>query len=61
MISMGMYYRYNLSKHSLREARPENLSRLARFLRLRIDDMSHNQIVKLVYWRITRVDTSRMY
>ena len=43
-----------LSRHILRKAKPENLIRLAKWLKLHIDGISHRQIVNLVYWRITR-------
>jgi hypothetical protein len=44
----------NLSVGRLKKAKPENLLRLARFLSLRTDGMSHRQVAKLVRWRITR-------
>lgn len=45
-------------KH-LKRASPENLIRLAKSLRLRIEGMSHKQIASLVYWRITRNEMNR--
>ena len=39
---------------TLKKANPENILRLAKWLRLHVDGMSYNQIVKLVKWRITR-------
>lgn len=41
-------------RRNLRKAAPENLLRLARFLKLRTSGMSNRQIVNLIYWRITR-------
>lgn len=43
-----------ISKKNLKKAKPENVKRLARWLGLHIDGMSDRQIVKLVWWRITR-------
>lgn len=46
-----------LRKWQLRRAQPDDLRRLARWLKLHnIDDMSHRQLVKLVYWLLTRKD-----
>jgi hypothetical protein len=46
-----------LRKWQLRQAKPDDLRRLARWLKLRnIDDMSQRQLVKLVYWLLTRKD-----
>lgn len=39
---------------TLKKAKPENVVRLAKWLKLDIDGMSHRHIVKLVKWRITR-------
>lgn len=39
---------------NLKKAKPENVIRLAKFLKLNIDGMSMRQIIKLVYWRIRR-------
>lgn len=45
----------SLSKSSLKQAKPEALIRLARWLGLkRIDGMSHRQLANLVRWLITR-------
>lgn len=43
-----------ISRRQLREAKPENLIRLANSLKLRTSEMSHRQVAALVYWRITR-------
>lgn len=43
----------------LQMTKPENLIRLAKWLRLDIDGMSYNQIAGLVHWRITRSDKYR--
>lgn len=43
-----------ISRKNLKKAKPENVKRLARWLKLDIDGMSDAQIVKLVWWRITR-------
>ena len=43
----------------LKKARPENVIRLANWLKLKINNMSIQQIIKLVYWRITRNFNSR--
>jgi len=37
-------------------AKPENVKRLANFLKLRTDGMSHRQTVKLIRWLLTRRD-----
>lgn len=38
----------------LKKAKPENLLRLARSLKLNTEGMSHRQIARLIRWRITR-------
>ena len=38
----------------LKKAKPENVIRLAKWLKLDIEGMSIQQIIKLVRWRITR-------
>ena len=38
--------------NNLKKAKPENVIRLARFLKLRIQGMSIGQIIRLVHWRI---------
>lgn len=46
-----------VTRHELNQARrlnPAGLRRLAKFLRLHIDGMSDRQIVKLVWWLLTR-------
>jgi hypothetical protein len=43
-----------MRKATLMKAKPENLKRLANFLKLKTDGMSHRQIVKLVRWLLTR-------
>lgn len=48
-----------IMRRHLRKAKPENLLRLARSLKLRVEGMSHRQIVSLVYWRITRTGMNR--
>lgn len=40
----------------LRHAKPENVIRLDKWLNLNIEGMSIRQIIKLIYWRITRDD-----
>lgn len=53
---------WTIEKYQLLKSRPENLSRLARFMHLKIDGMSAGQIARLIYWRITREDyVTRMY
>ena len=48
-----------IKKRHLMNAKPENLIRLAKSLRLQINGMSHKQIAKLVYWRIRRDNLNR--
>lgn len=43
----------------LKKARFENLLRLARSLHLDTEGMSHGQVARLVYWRITRNGENR--
>jgi len=43
-----------MSKNTLYHAKPEDVVRLAKWLKLSIDGMDHRQICKLVYWRVTR-------
>jgi hypothetical protein len=45
-----------ITKVDLKKSKQENVIRLARWLRLRIDGMSIRQIINLIYWRITRDD-----
>jgi hypothetical protein len=47
-----------ISRRTLRRSQPANLLRLANWLKLRTEGMSHRQISKLVYWRITRYTRS---
>ena len=49
-----------ISRSTLGKAKPENLLRLAKALRLHTNGMSHRQISKLVYWRITRYNNRAM-
>lgn len=44
-----------ITRQMLRAAKPENVRRLARFLKLRnTDDMSHRQLCSLVNWLLRR-------
>ena len=45
-----------LSVGQLKQAKPENLIRLAKALKLNVGGMSHRQIARLVHWRVTRPD-----
>lgn len=40
-------------------SKPEDILRLARWLRLQIQGMKHKQIASLVYWRVTRNENNR--
>lgn len=44
---------------TLKKAKPEDVLRLAKWLRLRINGMSYNQILKLIKWRTTRGEHNR--
>ena len=44
---------------TLRKSKPENLLRLAKFLKLHTDGMSHRQIASLIHWLLTRQDKRR--
>lgn len=48
-----------MRRSTLLKAKPENVVRLAHYLKLHIDGMSIRQIAKLVYWRITRTGYNR--
>jgi hypothetical protein len=48
-----------MKRSTLRQAKPENVLRLAKWLHLQIDGMSHRQIIHLVRWRITRTGFNR--
>lgn len=49
-----------MSRKTLRAATPENLIRLGKWLKLDTDAVvSHKQLAKLVYWRITRDEKRR--
>lgn len=43
-----------IKRRTLKKATPENLLRLAKWLNLHTDGMSHRHIAKLIRWRITR-------
>jgi hypothetical protein len=43
-----------MKKSTLKNAKPENVVRLARWLKLRIDGMSVRQVIALVVWRFHR-------
>jgi len=43
-----------ITKNKLKKAQPDALIRLAKYLRLKIDNMSTRQTTNLIYWRITR-------
>jgi len=43
-----------MEKRWLKNAKPENVVRLAKWLKLEISGMSHRQIIKLVKWRCNR-------
>lgn len=46
----------SLSVGQLKKAKPENLIRLAKALKLNVEGMSHIQIARLIHWRVTRPD-----
>ena len=48
-----------ISRADLKKAKPENVIRLAKWLKLNIEGMSIRQIIQLVYWRITRTGYNR--
>ena len=48
-----------MKRGTLLKAKPENVIRLAKYLKLHINGMSHRQIASLVYWRITRTGYNR--
>jgi hypothetical protein len=43
-----------IKRSTLKKAKPENLLRLAKYLKLRTDGMSHRNVSKLIYWLLTR-------
>lgn len=43
----------------LKKAKPENVIRLAIYLKLYINKMSINQIIGLIYWRLSRTGYNR--
>jgi hypothetical protein len=43
-----------ITKDKLRNAQPDALIRLAKYLRLKTNDMSTRQTANLIYWRLTR-------
>jgi len=45
-----------MKKSTLKKAKPENVIRLAKWLRLHIDGMSLRQVIKLICWLTTRED-----
>ena len=50
-------YKPSIAMRQLKKAskiNPDGIIRLAKFLKLRIDDMSIGQICRLIRWRITR-------
>lgn len=50
-----MYRTRYVTKSQLREARPDDVKRLARFLKIKnIDTMSHGQLIRLLAWLFKR-------
>jgi hypothetical protein len=44
-----------IKRKQLRKARPENVRRLARWLRVRnLDEMSDRQVISFLHWLFTR-------
>ena len=44
---------------TLKKAKPEDILRLANWLKLKTKGMSRRQIIKLIKWRITRNEFNR--
>ncbi len=50
-----------ISKRQLRKAKPEDVRRLARWLKIKhIDTMSHRQLIRLLDWLFKRPAKKRM-
>ena len=43
-----------ITTKQLKKAKPENVIRLSKWLKLDIEGMSLRQVIKLIRWRITR-------
>jgi hypothetical protein len=51
----GWTHSTRITKSQLRKARPENVVRLARWLKIRnIDTMSHRQLIRILDWLFKR-------
>lgn len=48
-----------ITKAMLKKAKPENVHRLAKWLKLNIEGMSIEQVIKLVLWRIKKYNRDR--
>jgi len=49
-----------MSKKSLRQAKPEDVRRLARWLKIKdIDKMSHRQLIRMLDWLFKRAEKKR--
>lgn len=46
--------RFNISEYDLQQSKTENLIRLANFLRIETNGLNHNQIARVIHWRITQ-------
>lgn len=51
--NFGVADQMKIKRSTLKEVNPENVRRLAKFLKLNITGMSDNQVVGLVSWRLS--------
>ena len=52
VIHANRYHRSDLTKKELCKASPAAVLRLAKYLHLNVEGMGHEQICRLIYWRL---------
>ena len=48
-----LYHSFRITKKHLRQAKPDNVFRLARCLHLHTEGMSLRQVIRLIVWRLS--------
>lgn len=43
-----------ITRSTLKKCKPENVIRLAKYLKLNIENMSYGQVIRLIHWRLRR-------
>jgi len=50
-----------LSVYQLKRAKFSNILKLASWLKLNVNGMSHGQVARLIHWRVTRSDMNSRF